>query len=175
MTVPPAPGSRPLQSARWTRRRESRTAAWVPLALLVGSSWVPLACGGGSPRTQGPETSVEEPPPETPVPTGAVRRAEVDAVLNAGLPAFLQGITLEPVSQGERFLGFRILALYPGDPRFADAPVRPGDVVTAVNGLPIERPEQAHAVWEGLRVASEIAIALIRDGEPTEVRLAIVE
>jgi type II secretory pathway component PulC len=53
--------------------------------------------------------------------------------------------------------------------------LRPGDVVTSVNGFPIEHPEQAQTVFDSLDVASELRVAYERDGQPRELAYAIVE
>lgn len=103
-------------------------------------------------------------------------RSELLAVLDAGLGRFLGRVGTEPARDGEAFVGFRVVslddALRAAD---ADGGVREGDVIVRVNGQPIERPEQALAVWEGLRVASTVAIEYLRAGERREVRFAIVD
>ena len=53
--------------------------------------------------------------------------------------------------------------------------LKPGDVVTRVNGHSIERPEQALKVWNGLRVASELFVEYERDGRARSLRWAIVD
>lgn len=141
----------------------------LALALLGAA-----ACGGGA-REAPPAAGPPEAPAEVPPTVGAIPRADLDLVLDAGLPAFLAGVDFVPVVDGDRFVGFRVDAFYPGDPNLADVALRAGDVVTTVNGQPIERPEQAHRVWEGLRVASELVVGVLRDGAPHEIRYAIVD
>jgi type II secretory pathway component PulC len=144
------------------------------------------ACGGSAPPPERNETSstpahraaVFTPAPAAPEPadgSSTIARAELDAVLDAGLGRFLQGVETEPVLEGGRFAGFRLVSLYPDDPRLAGSEPRAGDVVVRVNGQSIERPEQAMRVWEELRVASELAIEYRRDGEAREVRYPIVD
>ncbi|MCZ7677262.1 MAG: hypothetical protein M5U28_00130 [Sandaracinaceae bacterium] len=41
--------------------------------------------------------------------------------------------------------------------------------------MPIERPEEALAAWNALRVASELTIDLLRDGARRQLRFAIAE
>jgi type II secretory pathway component PulC len=105
-----------------------------------------------------------------------IARSELLAVLDAGLGRFLGRVATEPAREGNVFLGFRVVSL---DTAFraadADVGVRDGDVIVRVNGQPIERPEQALAVWEGLRVASTLAIEYLRAGERREARFAIVD
>jgi general secretion pathway protein C len=106
---------------------------------------------------------------------GEIRRAELDPILEAGLGRFLQGVESEPYVREGDFVGFRVLALWPDDPRFRNAGIEPGDVVTSVNGHPIERPAQALKAWQSLRVASELMVEILRDGERRTLRFAIVD
>ena len=79
-----------------------------------------------------------------------------------------------PVLVGGKFHGFRIAVLR--DAAFwSGVDLRPGDVVTAVNGFPIERPEQAQTAFDSLEVASELRVAYDRDGQPKEFAYAIVD
>lgn len=140
-----------------------------------------IACGG-------PGASVESgsPPPAepaepaapqyaSPVTSGTIVRAELTPILDAGLGRFLQGVETEPHMKGGDFLGFRILTLYPDDPRFAQLDLQPGDTVTRVNGQSIERPEHAIEVWSSLRVASQLLVEYLHEGEGKELRFEIVD
>jgi len=103
-------------------------------------------------------------------------RSAVRALVVLGLGAFLQRFELDerPVIVGGKFHGFRVAALH--DPSFwRDVDLRPGDVVTSVNGFPIERPEQALNVFDSLDVASELRVAYERDGHSREIVYAIVD
>ncbi|MCB9667578.1 MAG: hypothetical protein H6715_05605 [Myxococcales bacterium] len=106
---------------------------------------------------------------------GCISRPLLIAVLDKGLGHFLRGVRTEPEMTQGRFRGFRIVELYPRDPMFQHKSPRAGDIVTTVNGQPIARPEQAVKVWESLRVASELRIAFVRDGNEDEARYRIVD
>src|SRR5262245_48803913 len=139
-----------------------------------------VSCGGSPPPANDRERS--EPPPRAAVFTPApaqpdegegppvIARDQLDAVLAAGLGRFLQGVETEPGLEDGRFAGFRLVSLYPDDPRLGGSDHHAGDVLTRVNGHSIERPEQAMRGWDELRVASELAIEYRRDGELHEVR-----
>lgn len=105
--------------------------------------------------------------------TGSIARPQLVAVLDAGLGRFLQGVVTEPDLVGGRFVGFRVESLYPNDERFSDLDLVAGDTITRVNGATIERPEQALAVWNELRVASELRIDYVRAGEARTLRFEI--
>ena len=149
------------------------------LALLL----LLAACGGSSTSTASRTTASEEPAPEpvavaryeSPETEGTIARAELLPILDAGFGRFLQGVATEPHLEGGAFVGFRIQSFYPEDPRFASLALQPGDTVVRVNASPIERPEQALAVWNGLRVASELVIEYRHEGELRELRYQIVD
>jgi type II secretion system protein C len=110
------------------------------------------------------------PPVAAPAGAHAIARADVHSAVARGLGSFLQHVDLEsqPVMAGGKFHGFRIAAFH--DAAFwKGVDLHPGDVVTSVNGFPIERPEQAQAAFESLDVASELHVAYERDGQPREI------
>ncbi|MBX3245582.1 MAG: hypothetical protein KF901_00190 [Myxococcales bacterium] len=146
-------------------------------SLLV---FVLVACsrGAGAPEPRSASAPEVEPPPPTyasPVTEGTIAREELLPILEAGLGRFLQGVETEPHLDGGAFVGFRLRRLYPEDARFAGLDLGPGDTIVRVNASPIERPEQALAVWNGLRVASELVVEYRRDGEERSLRFAIVD
>ena len=144
----------------------------VPIILVFSG-----ACGGGSASQSEGTAPVADELPRTEVAEstgpGTIDRALLLTVLDGGLGRFLQGVETEPVVIDGQFVGFRLVSLFPQDARFRDVGIEPGDVVTRVNGQPIERPEQAVRVWDGLRVASELVIEYQRQGESSVVRFAI--
>ena len=120
-----------------------------------------------------PESSLDQPYER--VRKGVITRTELVPVLDEGLGRFLQNVQTEPEFHKGAFVGFRIVSLFPGEPAYASLDLRPGDTVTRINGRPIERPEQAIAVWEELRTASVLVVDYRRDGEPQALRFAIVD
>lgn len=102
-------------------------------------------------------------------------RVGIASVLDAGFGHFLQTIEVAPVLERGAFVGFRIVRFRAEDGRYDGIELHPGDVVTRVNGSPIERPEQALAVFQGLRVVSELRVEYTRDRERREIRFAIVD
>jgi len=152
----------------------------VLLSLILALS---AACGGGTAESGGgtvaeappPEPEEEEPPPPPPAVEGEIARAALAVVLDGGLGRFLQGVVTEPELADGRFVGFRLVSLYPDDERMRAVDLVPGDVITSVNGQSIERPEQALRVWSSLRVASELLVDYRREGEERQLRFAIVD
>jgi hypothetical protein len=146
------------------------------LALSAALSLSLLACGQAAeapPPKMAPAARATEPGPSDPG-EGKLRRSQVKGVVGQGLGAFLQNVSVDdrPVFLGGKFHGFRITQLR-GE--LAASPLRPGDVVTRVNGMPIERPEQALEAFRTLEVSSELRIAYEREGDVRELKYAIVE
>lgn len=145
-------------------------------AILTITLLCSFGCASSTPAASRPTTvAVQEPAPPPPEREGEIVRAELVSVLDAGLGRFLGGVRVEAALTDGRFDGYRVVSIYPEDPRFADLPLVPGDVIVRVNGEPIERPEQAFLVWNGLRVASELMIEYVRGGERRELRYVIVD
>lgn len=105
----------------------------------------------------------------------SISRTILLPALDAGIGRFLGTVLVEAVLERGRFVGFRIRGFRDADHHYANVDLAPGDVVLRVNGSPIERPEQALAVWNGLRVTSELCVEYLRDGTRREIRIAIVD
>ncbi len=151
--------------------------------LLAAMSFALTHCSGRSreqlpdgPLVEGHGVGIDPFQPSKPgEDQGTLERSEVDAVLNAGPQEFIKHVRVSPALLAGKFIGFRLVEFFPGDPRFARVDLHPGDVVTRVNGLPIERPEQVMKVWETLKVADELKVEYIRGGMVKVLRWKIVD
>lgn len=101
---------------------------------------------------------------------GVIEREGLVAIVDQGLGRFLQHVQLEPALANGKFGGFRVAAL---DPAWKGSGIESGDVITRLNGQPIERPEQAMAAFESLRTASEVKVEFMRQGTPANLRFRI--
>lgn len=135
------------------------------------------ACGGSTKPAEAPvKPAVAEappPPPSEPQPKDKIARASVDAAVKAGLGKFLGNLEVEAQLDKGKFVGWRIVELR-GD-MWSGIDLKPGDVVTRVNGFTIEREHEADAAFKSLTVASEIRVSVLRSGQPAEIRFAIVD
>jgi S1-C subfamily serine protease len=153
----------------------SRTA--LPALLLS-------ACGG----SQYPSLDEPLPPPETravapissaaPLPGTAIaitslQRADVERVVDAGLGRFLTHVTLEPRLSAGKFTGWSIAALEP-PALWQGIDLRPGDIVTRVNGMPIEREMEAFDAFQAVRRAPTLEVTYLRQNQPRTLRFTIV-
>jgi type II secretory pathway component PulC len=134
-----------------------------PSAVSAAPSSAPASSAGAPVRGLEPEART-------------LKRSAVHEAVTRGLGAFLQHIELygQPVRVDGKFHGFRIAALH--DATFwSGVDLKPGDVVTAVNGLPIERPEDGKNALESLEGARELRVSYERDGKPMELVYPIVD
>jgi hypothetical protein len=101
-------------------------------------------------------------------------REDVDAVVNAGLGRFLQFVTVEARLDGDQFVGWKIVDLRPAE-TWEDVDLHPGDVVTRINGKPLEREGDAYAAFVSLKRAARLSVTYLRGDEPRELVWRIVE
>jgi S1-C subfamily serine protease len=142
-----------------------------------------VASCGGSQSTRTEPARQSEPPRSTladagstamvdaPLPSrpGRLWRRDVVAALSRGLGDFLSHLQVEPALRAGKFHGWRVVALRAGDPLWQSTDLAPGDVVTAVNDRPIERPEQAFAAFQSLAVARELRVTYERNNARKEL------
>ena len=168
------------------RPRPSTSVAFVS-ALLAAAF---IRCSGGPPPDEPrPVTTADAGPvvappddgpaftacPAVPEPT-TVTREELTEFLDTTLHAFTARVRVGPVldsqGAGAHFLGWRIVAI---DPALRCGPlgIREGDVVTTVNGLSIQMPDDAQAVWDSLYEATSITVGIIRGGVEDPVTISV--
>ncbi len=109
-------------------------------------------------------------------PSGPARmtRAQAKAAVGRGLGAVLQNVTIadDPVFLNGKFHGFKIVALRGA---LAGSGMQAGDVVTSVNKMPIEKPDQAFAAFKTLETAPALTVQFERNGTPQELSVPISE
>lgn len=107
-------------------------------------------------------------------------RDEEPAVLELGEPlsrdpeSLSELVRYSPVMRDGSMYGFRI---YPGRDRaaFVKTGLRPGDVVTAVNGTAINDPAEAANMMNSLQDADNITLTIERDGSQVSVSLNLAQ
>ncbi len=134
-----------------------------------------LGCGGTqSTRSASEERRVGEVPSHITDREHVIHRAVLDRVLEDGPGSFLQRVSTEADVREGRFVGFRLTELR-DEQLFEGIDLDVGDTLVAVNGLVIERPEDAFTVWSSLAVASELSLVVLRGEERRELHFAIVD
>jgi type II secretory pathway component PulC len=112
-------------------------------------------------------------PPGKGLRTGTIARARLVAVLDAGPATFLRQLEVAPRFSGDRFIGWQLVQLIDRTGPLHDLDVLPGDVLLAINGQPLARPEQLQTVWDSLRTANEVTALMTRGQAKLELRFAI--
>ena len=106
---------------------------------------------------------------------GTIAREELNAALDAGPGPILGRVEVTAEHDGDRFLGWRLVAVDPDAPPFPGVDLVPGDVLIAINGRSIARPDELDRVWTELRSAEAIVADLERDGGRFQLRWAVTE
>jgi len=141
------------------------------LALAFGS----VACAS-APATRAQPAAPPRPAMAAPagpvVFPGHLVRGEVDRVLTTqGPPWILRRVLSEEVLRSDgKFAGWRLVGL---PEEWKDIDLRPGDVVSRVNDLPLETPDEAWEAWKSVARAAELKITLTRDGAARQLVVPI--
>jgi S1-C subfamily serine protease len=118
---------------------------------------------------------VERPvaPPGKGLRTGTIDRARLNAVLDGGPGQFLRQFEVTPRMDGNRFIGWQLVQLIDRTGPLVDVDVVPGDVLLAINGQPISRPDQLQTLWDSLRTANSVDADLWRGNGKLRLSFAI--
>ncbi len=142
--------------------------------LLAVATALALPVTGCSGAAREAEPIVIEMPKHKPLPPPTILRRHLHDVLRGGAGRFFARMPVRPHRVGRRFIGFKLLDLYGHAPPHPDG-LHVGDVVTAVNDMPIARPEQFMKVWETVGVARTIEVDVMRREQPMRVVYRIVD
>lgn len=108
-----------------------------------------------------------------PLPPGTLRRADVESVVDGGLGRFLAHVVLEPRVSAGKFQGWTVMGLEPPD-MWQGVDLKPGDVITRVNGMPIEREMEAYDAFQAVRGAAALEVTYLRQNQPRTLKYTIV-
>ncbi len=112
-------------------------------------------------------------PPGKGMRSGTISRQRLIAVLDAGPGTFLRQLEVAPKKTGERFVGWELVQLLDRMSPLFDVDVVPGDVLLAINGKPVSRPDQLQTVWDSLRTANQLTAQLWRGDTQLTLEFAI--
>lgn len=105
--------------------------------------------------------------------TGTVSRNRLVAVLDAGPAMFLRQFEVAPRLKGKQFVGWQLVQVFDRSGPLGELDLVPGDVLLAVNGRPVARPEQVQTVWDSLRTANDVVAQLWRGDQKLELHFRI--
>ncbi|MGB0135093.1 type II secretion system protein N [Dokdonella sp.] len=84
-----------------------------------------------------------------------------------------KNVRIDPVIGDNGISGVRVSAAN-GDPALvARLGLRPSDIVTAVNGVPVDSVARGQQILESLRNASSVRVTVTRDGQPAEITVQL--
>ncbi len=163
---------------RSIQRKKARfSVAPLGLTLLL------MACGGGKEAEaplgitarDDPEEQLAAPPIETvQAPITHLERADVDEAIDAGVARFIQGFDMvEHLDEYDRFVGWKIGKIHDRG-RFDGLGIGSGDVITSINGMPLERPAHAYEVLMSLKTAQSLDVEYLRGGRVMRLSLPII-
>jgi len=148
-----------------------RGSSLVLLGLLVGCGGAPEA-PAVAPNRVAPAPAAQKALAARP-PRGALYRDDVNALIERGFPEFLKRVEVEPRLVDGQFRGWSIVNLNPSD-FWSGVDLKPGDIVTRVNDLPIERETEAFDAFESLKQSDALRVAFQRDGQSRVLEYKII-
>ncbi len=128
---------------------------------------------GSAATAAGSEDQRPVAPPGKGLRTGTIARDHLLAVLDAGPAMFLRQLEVAPRLSGDRFVGWQLVQLIDRQGPLYDIDLVPGDVLLAINGQSVSRPEQLQAVWDSLRTANEVIAQMSRGDTKLELHFTI--
>jgi len=150
------------------RRRNSSTGSTTVIRLALITAITLAGCGSANIKAKNideqpaemskTKSSSSEPPQIT-----EIHKDALEKLLADGPASILAMVQTDSYMQNGKFAGFAIVAFRTTPPAFLD--LREGDVVTSINNLPIERPEQYFKIFEALKTATELKFDILREGE----------
>jgi len=96
----------------------------------------------------------------------------MDRATGSDMAALARNVQVTPVIDNGRIAGVRVGAAGDGA-LLGRLGLRPSDIVTAVNGVPVDSVERGRQILESLGNAGEVRVTVTRDGMPTVVSVKL--
>lgn len=98
-----------------------------------------------------------------------VSRRQLEHFASKGPAYVFSQVDTEPVQDNGRFIGFQIVDVTEAAHAVMAPHLRVGDVITHVNGVRIQRPDDYLEVWKALPQSASVRIDFLRDGARQQV------
>jgi len=92
-----------------------------------------------------------------------VQRSTLDSLLG-NMAALAKGARIVPETKDGKPAGFRLFSVKPDGP-FAKIGLQNSDVISAINGIEMNSPDQALMVYTKLKSANHLSVAIERNGQ----------
>lgn len=112
------------------------------------------------------------PGPASPTEPLALERREIERRLGEESGRILAETTLVPAMDAGRVAGFTI-ARMPDSTLLSEAGLRAGDVLTEVNGVPIDSLATLIGLWPRLQSESAVRAVVLRNGQPVTLSVTL--
>jgi general secretion pathway protein C len=99
-------------------------------------------------------------------------RQDLERRLSLETARILAETALVPVQNGAQVDGFAITRM-PEGTLLSDAGLRPGDVLTEINGTPVDSLATLISMWPRLQGASTVRAVVLRGGQPLTLTLSL--
>jgi general secretion pathway protein C len=145
------------------REEPTQRVAPIPRGMRPGDPPRNTATGTG------PVTSFV--PPN--LPQGSLNWQQTMEKIGAGPAEAARDVRINPVIDDGRIVGVRVATASGDAALLGRLGLRPSDIVTAVNGVPVDSLERGQQILESLRSANSVRVTVTRDGRPTEVTVQL--
>lgn len=105
-------------------------------------------------------------------PALAMERREIERRLGEESGRILAETTLVPAMDAGRVAGFTISRM-PEATLLSDAGLRPGDVLTEVNGVPIDSLATLVGLWPRMQTETSVRAVVLRNGQPVSLSVTL--
>lgn len=120
-----------------------------------------------------PKPQAAPPRLESPIPGArAMERREVERRLSQEVPRILAETTAVPVMDDGRVAGLALTRI-PESSLLTDAGLQAGDVLTEVNGTPVDSLATLMALYPKLQTQSELQAVVLRNGQPVRISVTL--
>ncbi|MDP6675094.1 MAG: type II secretion system protein GspC [Gammaproteobacteria bacterium] len=105
-------------------------------------------------------------------PTRAAKPATIQNLITANATTFTEIIRPQPFMPNGQLKGYRV---FPGRNRqqFIALGLRPGDLVTAINGVALNNPAQGMEIFRSLSDSTQVTVTVERNGKSQDISLDI--
>lgn len=134
--------------------------------------------GGKALRNTSPSAATDPGPLPTFAPPqlahGALDWQKTMQKIGGGDPAELaRNVRIDPVINNGQIAGVRVSAANGDSAMMARLGLRPSDIVTAVNGVPVDSVARGQQILESLQSANSVRVTVNRGGVPTEITVKV--
>jgi type II secretory pathway component PulC len=141
------------------------------VSLDFGGERVDVRLSGATPATPPLlPTATAASPNDAAAPSRSMDRRDMERRLGQEVPRILAETTLVPVTEAGQVAGFTLTRV-PEGTLLTDAGLRPGDVITSINEVPIDSLSTLIGLWPRLQTESDIRAMVLRNGEPVALNV----